>query len=175
MNFFQNIHNNSSIKELEELSAALFYRVADTNRFIRADSNAALDAMVDSMTPQKSISVILLKGAAHLNAVTRTSAARLLLRLTERLGPEKILALPKEMRDKLLQASAGLLTEGRLETRCVVYFFPFSLFLMRYFRSFAKQLFRIWSTHPQFTGIIHEAIPANIMRQISKTLASLRA
>lgn len=77
--------------------------------------------MVDSMTPHKSISVILLKGAAHLNAVTRTAAARLLLRLTERLGPEKILALPKDIRDKLLQASAGLLTEGRLETRWVFY------------------------------------------------------
>lgn len=103
--------------ELEEVAGALFHRVADTNRFIRQDSNAALDAMVDNIPPQKAVPVVLTKGAAHLNAVTRTSAARLLLRVTERLGPEKVLSLPRDTRDKMLQSGASLLTEGRLETR----------------------------------------------------------
>jgi len=73
--------------------------------------------MVDHTSPLKSIPVVLTKGAAHQNAIVRTSATRLLLRLSERLGAEKTLGLPKDLRDKMLQAVANLLTEGRQETR----------------------------------------------------------
>jgi len=49
-------------QETEDLVAALFHRTADTNRFLRADSNAALDAMADSLSPGRAISVIVYKG-----------------------------------------------------------------------------------------------------------------
>lgn len=47
----------------------------------------------------------------------RTVSARLLLRLSEKVGPERVLTLPKDIRDKMLQVGANLLMEGKLETR----------------------------------------------------------
>ncbi|KAK6621262.1 hypothetical protein RUM43_011568 [Polyplax serrata] len=143
--------------DLDELSGPLFHRSADTNRFIRADCNDALDNMVNSVGHAKAVSIIISKGTTHQNATVRAVAARLLLRLSERVGPEKMLSLPKEIRDKMLQAGASLLTEGKLETR-----------------AFAKQVFRIWSSHPTFSNLISEAISPNVMRQINKTLSALK-
>ncbi|EEB20282.1 hypothetical protein Phum_PHUM609440 [Pediculus humanus corporis] len=144
--------------DLEELSGPLFHRSADTNRFIRADCNDALDNMVDNVGHAKAVSVIISKGIMHQNATVRAVAARLLLRLSEKVGPEKLLSLPKEIREKMLLSGANLLTEGKLETR-----------------AFAKQVFRIWSSHPSFNNLLLEAVPPNIMRQISKTLISIKS
>ncbi|KAL0266504.1 UNVERIFIED_CONTAM: hypothetical protein PYX00_009020 [Menopon gallinae] len=143
--------------DLEVLAGPLFHRSADTNRFIRLDCGQALDNMTDNISPVKAVNVIISKGSTHQNAIVRTVAARLLLRLSEKVGTEKILTLPKEIRDKVVQTGANLLMEGKLETR-----------------AYAKELFRVWSSHPSFSNLMLEAIPPNVMRHISKTLISLK-
>lgn len=49
-------------QEAEDLSTALFNRTADTNKFLRADANIALDAMTDNITPAKAVIAIVHKG-----------------------------------------------------------------------------------------------------------------
>lgn len=56
---------------------------------------------------------------SHKNATVRAAAARLLVNLTLKLGPERVLASPRDMRDKVLLTGANMLTEGSLETRFV--------------------------------------------------------
>lgn len=53
----------------------------------------------------------------HQNAVVRATSCRLLLRLCSRLGPERVLSLPRESRDAILNTGARSLTEGSLDTR----------------------------------------------------------
>lgn len=50
-------------QDLDEIAGPLLHRTADTNRFLRADSNAALDRMVQHLPPHKTIGVIVLRGA----------------------------------------------------------------------------------------------------------------
>lgn len=50
--------------DLDELAGHLFHRSADTNRFIRADCNHALDNMTDNISPGRVVSVIIAKGAS---------------------------------------------------------------------------------------------------------------
>ncbi|XP_068085241.1 TOG array regulator of axonemal microtubules protein 1 [Anabrus simplex] len=143
--------------EVDEVAGPLFHRSADTNKFLRADCNAALDKMVDSITPARAVAVIIAKGASHQNPIVRTVAARLLLSIVNKLGPERVMLSPKETRDKILLTGANFLTEGSLETR-----------------SFAKQIFRSLYTHSNFTAILSEVLPSAVMRNISKTLQNLK-
>lgn len=95
----------------------LLHRTADTNKFLRGDANAALDAMSLNIPPPRVVAVVAIKGGGHQNAIVRCTAARILCSLTNRLGVEKVFQLPKDTRDRILLCGANMLLEGNLETR----------------------------------------------------------
>nr|CAD7423515.1 unnamed protein product [Timema monikensis] len=106
--------------DLDELVTPLFHRSADTNKFLRADSNAALDKMLEVISIPRAIGAIVAKGVNHQHAVVRTAAARLLVSLVSKLGTEKTMTLPRESRDKILVSGANLLMEGSLDTSAML-------------------------------------------------------
>jgi len=63
---------------LDEIACPLLQRTADTNRFLRADANAALDIMCEQLPIHRVIPVITLRGCGHQNAVVRATAVRIL-------------------------------------------------------------------------------------------------
>ncbi|XP_075152923.1 uncharacterized protein LOC142226681 [Haematobia irritans] len=144
-------------QECDDLVCALLHRTADTNRFIRADATRALEAMCDNLTPGKILNILTSKGAQHQNALVRTTTAKLLNRLVERLGCDKIYTMPREQRDKFFITGANLLLEGSLETR-----------------SYAKSLFRLLSEHVNYQRMLLEIIPQRTYRNIEKTLKNIR-
>ncbi|KAH8284491.1 hypothetical protein KR044_011058 [Drosophila immigrans] len=142
--------------ECDDLVCALLHRTADTNRFLRADATRALESMVDHLQPAKVLNILTAKGAQHQNALVRTTTAKLLFRLVERLGSERIYTMSRESRDKFFMVGANLLQEGSLETR-----------------SYAKSLFRTLSDHASYQRIILEVIPPRTYRNVEKTLRSI--
>ncbi|KAG8323385.1 hypothetical protein J6590_006396 [Homalodisca vitripennis] len=96
--------------------------------------------------------------ATHQNAIVRATACRLLLRLCGRLGPERVLSLPRETRDAILNTGARSLTEGSLDTR-----------------RFAKEMFVLLSQDQRLPSLLTEVVPTTVMRSISKVLARLTA
>ncbi|XP_028896687.1 uncharacterized protein LOC105213072 [Zeugodacus cucurbitae] len=144
-------------QECDDLVCALLHRTADTNRFLRADATRALESMCDNLTPPKVLNILTTKGALHQNALVRTTAAKLLHRLVERLGGDKVYTMPRENRDKFFVTGANLLLEGSLETR-----------------SYAKSIFRLLSDHPQYNRLLIEVIPTRTYRNVEKTLKSIR-
>ncbi|EDW39936.1 GL16505, partial [Drosophila persimilis] len=96
-------------QECDDLVCALLHRTADTNRFIRADATHALESMVDHAQPVKVLNILATKGAQHQNALVRTSTSKLLFRLVERLGSDRIYAMGRESRDKFFVVGANLL------------------------------------------------------------------
>jgi len=142
--------------ECDDLVCALLHRTADTNRFLRADATRALESMVDHLQPQKVLNILAAKGAQHQNALVRTTSAKLLFRLVERLGSDRIYAMGRESRDKFFVVGANLLLEGSLETR-----------------SYAKSLFRALSEHHNYQRLLLEVIPPRTYRNVEKTLRSI--
>nr|XP_044251178.1 uncharacterized protein LOC108061987 [Drosophila takahashii] len=142
--------------ECDDLVCALLHRTADTNRFLRADATRALESMVDHAQPQKILNILAAKGAQHQNALVRTTSAKLLFRLVERLGSDRIYAMGRESRDKFFVVGANLLLEGSLETR-----------------SYAKSLFRALSEHHNYQRLLLEVIPPRTYRNVEKTLRSI--
>ncbi|XP_017151692.1 TOG array regulator of axonemal microtubules protein 1 isoform X1 [Drosophila miranda] len=143
-------------QECDDLVCALLHRTADTNRFIRADATHALESMVDHAQPVKVLNILATKGAQHQNALVRTSTSKLLFRLVERLGSDRIYAMGRESRDKFFVVGANLLLEGSLETR-----------------SYAKSLFRALSEHSSYQRLLLEVIPSRTYRNVEKTLRSI--
>ncbi|KAH8279569.1 hypothetical protein KR018_001736 [Drosophila ironensis] len=143
-------------QECDDLVCALLHRTADTNRFLRSDAARALESMVDHSQPPKVLNILANKGAVHQNALVRTTTAKLLYRLVERLGSERIYTMGRDNRDKFFLVGANLLLEGSLETR-----------------SYAKSLFRVLSEHNSYQRLLLEVIPPRTYRNVEKTLRSL--
>ncbi|XP_072762296.1 uncharacterized protein [Anoplolepis gracilipes] len=142
-------------QDLDDIAGPLLQRTADTNRFLRADSNAALDQMVQHLPPHKTISIVL-RGASHQNAIVRAATARLLSDITDRIGPDHIMILPRDVKDKLLNTGAKLLMDGNLDAR-----------------NHAKKMFRCLTRCEGFRKALTDAVPETTLRHIDKTMKTL--
>ncbi|XP_049281269.1 uncharacterized protein LOC125762812 [Anopheles funestus] len=154
---FFSTHRRCLEGEAEDIATHLLHRTADTNKFLRADATQALESMCDNVSIPKVVHIISFKGATHQNAVVRTTASKLLNKIVHQLGSEKVFALPKETRDKLILTGAHLLLEGSLETR-----------------NYTKSLFKQLSDHSNYSKVLLEVIPPRTYRNIEKTLNSIR-
>ncbi|XP_011701488.1 PREDICTED: uncharacterized protein LOC105458119 [Wasmannia auropunctata] len=143
-------------QDLDDIAGPLLHRTADTNRFLRADSNAALDQMVQYLPPHKIICTIVHRGASHQNSIVRATTARLLSDIIDLIGPDHVMILPRDVRDKLLNTGAKLLTDGNLDAR-----------------NYAKRMFRRLTRCEGFRKALTEAVPETTLRHIDKTMKTL--
>ncbi|XP_044576396.1 uncharacterized protein LOC123259773 isoform X2 [Cotesia glomerata] len=142
--------------DLDEIAGPLLHRTADTNRFLRSDSNAALDRMIEHLPPHRTISVIIYRGASHQNAIVRASTSRLLASVVERMGPDAAMTLPRDVREKLLSSGAKLLMDANLDAR-----------------NHAKMMFKQLSRCEGFRKALKDSVPDTTLRHIDKILRSL--
>lgn len=154
---FFSTHRRCIEGEAEDIATHLLHRTADTNKFLRADATQALESMCENLSNAKVIHIISFKGATHQNAVVRTTAAKMLDKIVHQIGAEKVFALPKESRDKLVLTGAQLLLEGSLETR-----------------NYTKSMFKQMSDHPSYNKVLLDVIPSRTYRNIEKSLKSIR-
>ncbi|XP_069674565.1 TOG array regulator of axonemal microtubules protein 2-like [Periplaneta americana] len=150
---------NTQRPEFDEVVSSLLLRTADMNRFIRQDSNEALDSMVMYIPPYHSTRALVDKGASHKNPLVRTAAARLLTCVVIISGSETILSptANKEIRRRVLSTAAKFLADGNLETRM-----------------YAKKLVKFLMEHEEFESIFYSEVDRSATRSIEKTLVSLR-
>ena len=71
----------------------LLTKIADTNRFIRADSTAALESMTENLTIHKTVVLLHSKGASHKNIPAKTTTARTLGNIVKSIGGDKFIAM----------------------------------------------------------------------------------
>lgn len=105
--------------EFDELVQAMLQRTADTNRFLQADANEALDRMVAAVAPVHSVRALSAYGLPYRSAVVRCSVARLLCSVCRLHGNEALLgATANELtRKRLLGALARLLVDKSQDCR----------------------------------------------------------
>lgn len=151
-----NYMSRISDQDIEEIASALFSRTADTNKFIREDSNKALDTMFDNVRLSKCVVNIFQKLSGHPNVPVRSSASRLLSRLIKLHGASEVIALTKDNRDTLLKTAAKFLVDANLETR-----------------NHAKELFTVLTRDKRILTILSEIMPANFMSAINKCLSRI--
>lgn len=143
--------------EADDLAFSLLNRTADTNKFLRSDATHALESMCDNLPAPKAIHILTTRGTTHQNAIVRTASAKLCSRIVERMGSDRVFALNRDLRDRIIVTGANLLMEGSLETR-----------------NHAKMMFKQLSDHSNYNKTLLEVIPARTFRNIEKTLRSIR-
>ncbi|KAJ8922739.1 hypothetical protein NQ315_007774 [Exocentrus adspersus] len=143
--------------ELEEIAGPLLQRTADTNKFLRADANAALDVMCVQLPTNRVITVVTTRGCTHPNCVVRSTSIRLINDMVKRFGADRIFQMQKDIRDKILVAGANALTDGSLDAR-----------------SYGKAMFSYLIGHQQFQKSLLDAVSQSTLRHIAKTLSSIK-
>ena len=71
----------------------LLIKIADTNRFIRADSAAALESLTENLTIHKTVVLLNSKGARHKNIPAKTMTARTLGNIVKSIGGDNFIAM----------------------------------------------------------------------------------
>ena len=71
----------------------LLTKIADTNRFIRSDSNAALESMAENLTIHRIVTLLENRGARHKNIPAKTITAHIMGRIVEGIGGDKFIAM----------------------------------------------------------------------------------
>ena len=102
---------------MENMVAILLQKTSDTNKFIKADSNRALDMMLDNVSVARAVTAVTGEGLGHRSSQVRATVARLLAAVVRRLGAVGSLAGQKDITDRLVPAAAQLVREGDLQTR----------------------------------------------------------
>ena len=143
--------------DMEKIVIPLLLKTGDTNKFLREDCHAALDSMVENVSPAKAILVITAETLNHKNPVIRTTVSRLLAYIVDRMGPAKVMSGAKDITDKILPAVSKLAQDGSLDARI-----------------YAKMTFRTLMEHPDFDRILKKNVTQNTLRNLEKILDSIR-
>ena len=83
----------SSIKSIDSVLTILLVKIADTNRFIRADSNAAIESMAENFTIHRTVTLLESKGVRHKNIPAKTITARIFGNIVDAIGGETIIKM----------------------------------------------------------------------------------
>ena len=90
----------NSIKSIDSLLTILLIKIADTNRFIRADSNAAIESMAENLTIHKVVTLLDSKGARHKNIPAKATAARIFGTIVDAIGGERFITMAIASQEK---------------------------------------------------------------------------
>ncbi|KAG0719221.1 TOG array regulator of axonemal microtubules protein 2 [Chionoecetes opilio] len=142
--------------DAEKIATILLNRTIDTNKFLQLDSNHALDALLENLSPAKGIHAVTQEGLGHRNPAVRAMVARLLAYQVERLGASRVLSGQKDITDRILTAAAKLAQEGSLETR-----------------NYAKLIFQHLIQQGQFDAVLKKYVPASDIKNLQKLLDNL--
>ncbi|XP_043236104.1 TOG array regulator of axonemal microtubules protein 1-like [Amphibalanus amphitrite] len=142
---------------MESMVAILLQKTSDTNKFIKADSNRALDMMLENVSVSRAVAVVIGEGLGHRSSQVRATVARLLAAVVARLGPAGSLGGQKDITDKLVPAAAQLVREGDLQTRI-----------------HAKEIFHVWLQHPDLDKVLSKYLNSTVKRDIDKVIDNMR-
>ena len=103
--YFVSGSKTNLIKSIDSVLTTLLIKIADTNRFIRADSTAALESMTENLTIHKAVSLLHYYGARHKNIPAKTFTARVLGNIVKSISGDKFIEMAIESRDTYTKVS----------------------------------------------------------------------
>ncbi|XP_029454335.1 TOG array regulator of axonemal microtubules protein 1 [Rhinatrema bivittatum] len=144
-------------QELDNTVKVLLHKASESNTFIREDVDKALNAMVQNVTPGRTLCALINGGLSHLHTAVRKCTAQHLSDVVERMGPGRILSGIKDVTDRALPAVIKFAMDGSQETR---YYGRKMLFLLMY--------------HPDFNKMLDKYVQPKDLPYIKETVNHLR-
>ncbi|XP_059088940.1 uncharacterized protein LOC131885033 [Tigriopus californicus] len=142
--------------DLEKVVAILLQRAADTNKFIRESCAEALDVLVETVTLFKALETLVTGGANHKSVVIRSTVARLMDKIVNQMGAERVMGSSNEFQEIIFQQGAKLLKDSGVEVR-----------------KYSKHMFAELVRHQRFETTLEKLVKEEDRRDIKRALDSL--
>ncbi|VDI47260.1 Hypothetical predicted protein [Mytilus galloprovincialis] len=143
--------------DIDITAKALLGKSGESNGFIREDVEKVLQAMVNYITPQRSLLALISGGATHKNPAVRQTTSNYVVGVVEKMGPGKVLSGVKDITDRILPTAAHFCLDSSPKTR-------FN----------GRRILATLMSHPDFNKMLEKHLPANTLRNIKEVVDNIK-
>ncbi|XP_019590822.2 TOG array regulator of axonemal microtubules protein 2 [Rhinolophus sinicus] len=136
-------------QEAEEIARCLLQKVGNTSEFIQRAANRSLGAMVEHVTPARSLVALTSAGIYHRNPLVRKCTAEHLSAVLEHIGAEKLLSGTRDSTDVLVHNLVRLAQDSNQDTRF-----------------YGRKMVTILMSNVKFDAFLKQALPSHDLRKV---------
>ncbi|XP_072490186.1 TOG array regulator of axonemal microtubules protein 2 isoform X2 [Notamacropus eugenii] len=139
--------------EAEEIARCLLQKMADTSEFIQRAADHSLGAMVENVTPCRSLAALTTGGVHHRNPLVRKCTAEHLCNVLEQIGAEKLLSGTRDSIDMLIRILVKLAQDSNKDTRLC-----------------GRRMINTLMSSPRFDTFLKQSLPSHDLCSVMATI-----
>ncbi|XP_044910673.1 TOG array regulator of axonemal microtubules protein 2 isoform X1 [Felis catus] len=136
-------------QEAEEITRCLLQKMGNASEFIQRAANRSLGAMVEHVTPARSLGALTSAGIYHRNPLVRKCTAEHLSAVLEQIGAEKLLSGTRESTDMLVRNLVRLAQDSNQDTRF-----------------YGRKMVNILMSNTKFDAFLKQSLPSHDLRKV---------
>ncbi|KAK2503482.1 hypothetical protein MC885_006991 [Smutsia gigantea] len=136
-------------QEAEEITRCLLQKMGNTSEFIQRAANQSLGAMVEHVTPARSLVALTSAGVYHRNPAVRKCTAEHLSVVLEQIGAEKLLSGTRDSTDMLMHNLVRLAQDSNQDTRF-----------------YGRKMVNILMSNAKFDAFLKQSLPSHDLRKV---------
>ncbi|XP_027996272.2 TOG array regulator of axonemal microtubules protein 2 [Eptesicus fuscus] len=136
-------------QEAEEVARCLLQKMGNTSEFIQRAANRSLGAMVEHVTPARSLVALTSAGIYHRNPSVRRCTAEHLAAVLEQIGADKLLSGTRDSTDMLLRNLVRLAQDSNQDTRF-----------------YGRKMMSILMSNAKFDAFLKQSLPSHDLRKV---------
>ncbi|XP_061067336.1 TOG array regulator of axonemal microtubules protein 2 isoform X1 [Eubalaena glacialis] len=145
---FQALKKNMD-QEAEEIARCLLQKMGNTSKFIQRAASRSLGAMVEHVTPTRSLVALTSAGIYHRNPLVRKCTAEHLSVVLEQIGAEKLLSGTRESTDMLVHNLVRLAQDSNQDTRF-----------------YGRKMVNILMSNTRFDAFLKQSLPYHNLQKV---------
>ncbi|XP_069350965.1 TOG array regulator of axonemal microtubules protein 2 isoform X2 [Eulemur rufifrons] len=136
-------------QEAEEITRCLLQKMGNTSEFIQRAATRSLGAMVENVTPARSLVALTSAGVYHRNPLVRKCTAEHLAAVLEQIGAEKLLSGTRDSTDMLVRNLVRLAQDSNQDTRF-----------------YGRKMVNILMANAKFDAFLKQSLPSHDLRKV---------
>uniref|UniRef100_A0A452V2G2 TOG array regulator of axonemal microtubules 2 n=1 Tax=Ursus maritimus TaxID=29073 RepID=A0A452V2G2_URSMA len=136
-------------QEAEEIARCLLQKMGNTSEFIQRAANRSLGAMVENVTPARSLVALTSAGIYHRNPLVRKCTAEHLSAVLEQIGAEKLLSGSRDSTEMLVHNLVRLAQDSNQDTRF-----------------YGRKMVNILMSNTKFDTFLKQSLPSHDLRKV---------
>ncbi|XP_078205732.1 TOG array regulator of axonemal microtubules protein 2 isoform X6 [Callithrix jacchus] len=145
---FQALKKNMD-QEAKEIARCLLQKMGNTSEFIQRAAGRSLGAMVENVTPARSLVALISAGVYHRNPLVRKCTAEHLWAVLEQIGAEKLLSGTRDSTDMLVHNLVRLAQDSNQDTRF-----------------YGRKMVNILMANTKFDAFLKQSLPSHDLQKV---------
>nr|XP_039319862.1 TOG array regulator of axonemal microtubules protein 2 isoform X2 [Saimiri boliviensis boliviensis] len=145
---FQALKKNMD-QEAKEIARCLLQKMGNTSEFIQRAAGRSLGAMVENVTPARSLVALTSAGVYHRNPLVRRCTAEHLWAVLEQIGAEKLLSGTRDSTDMLVRNLVRLAQDSNQDTRF-----------------YGRKMVNILMANTKFDAFLKQSLPSHDLQKV---------